>query len=366
MGLQLPSALTGPLGWIGLTWPEGDEEKLFEAGQQWIAFAGQLRGTSQGTDKAAGNVWSQNQGEAVDAFRKWWTASDGPHDRLGDDAVAAETIGAALIVFAGVTLALKIQFLVRLMFLAAAVPTFGASLAEIPPAIARTRGQCEMLTKQVVNQIQSVIKQMLERARGLLKKVEKAAATGALGPGVLPVVEQIKATQGFDAKLADDVKTVNSNFSTATAAYSGNCVHVVQALELRRRGELVKATALPLQDWKRVGRDLEDIEKTWGRPFTPAHDRTALENVFKAAGDGSRGIVFIEWNRLPYNHDRMTHVFNVENVHGQIRFVDGQRGLTDVGGYFAVSHDARYMRTDDLPRPRNVDEFARPSAAMLP
>src|SRR5688572_14974243 len=121
MGLQLPSALTEPLGWIGMTWPEGDEEELFEAGQRWIAFGTAVRGTILGADKTAADVWSQNQGEGVDAFRRWWTASDGPHDRLGDDALAAETVGAAMIVYAGVTLALKIQFLVQLAFLAATV-----------------------------------------------------------------------------------------------------------------------------------------------------------------------------------------------------------------------------------------------------
>jgi hypothetical protein len=106
MGLQLPSALTEPLGWIGMTWPEADEEELFEAGQQWIAFGARLRATGQGADKTADTVWSHNQGVAVEAFRRWWTASDGPHDRRGGDALARDNNGAPQRNIAGVTRAL--------------------------------------------------------------------------------------------------------------------------------------------------------------------------------------------------------------------------------------------------------------------
>jgi hypothetical protein len=61
----------------------------------------------------------------------------------------------------------------------------------------------------------------------------------------------------------------------------------------------------------------------------------------------------------------MGHVFNVENVRGTVRFVDGQVGRTDVGGYFAVGKNTMYMRTDDLPRPRNLSEFATPTLGSL-
>lgn len=90
MGLTLPGQLTEPLGWIGLTWPEADEELLYEAGQQWLAFASTLRSVAEPANVAAGEIWGRNEGESIDAFHGWWTAVDGPQQRLGEDAIAAE------------------------------------------------------------------------------------------------------------------------------------------------------------------------------------------------------------------------------------------------------------------------------------
>ena len=88
MGLTLPLELTEPLGWIGMTWPEADEELLFEAGQQWISYGEQLGQAAQAADAAAGQVWSSGEGDAVEAFRTWWTGQEGPRIRLAEDAAA--------------------------------------------------------------------------------------------------------------------------------------------------------------------------------------------------------------------------------------------------------------------------------------
>lgn len=179
MGLELPGWLTEPLGWIGLTWPEADEDKLFEAGQQWVSFGSRLQTIARNANQAAGTVWTDNAGDPVEAFQHWWTRDDGPQPRMAEDAIAAEVIGAALIVFAGLTLALKIAFIAQLIALAIEVAqaiatafvSFGATTAEIPGFIAATRVFCRQLVKQVVEHIQTVIKEIFEKARGLLKKV---------------------------------------------------------------------------------------------------------------------------------------------------------------------------------------------------
>jgi hypothetical protein len=180
VGLTLPSELTEPLGWIGLTWPEADEELLFEAGQQWISYGEQLTQVAQSADAAAGTVWQSGQGEAVDAFQAWWTNPDGPRTRLAEDAAAAVLIGSALLVFAAITLALKIAFIVQLILLAIEVAqaiatafvTFGATTAEVPGFIAATRLIYRKLIQQVIEHITTVIKDILLKAKNLLKKTE--------------------------------------------------------------------------------------------------------------------------------------------------------------------------------------------------
>jgi hypothetical protein len=183
MGLELPGELTEPLSWIGLIWPQADEDKLFENGTKWAEFGFSLATIAAAADTSAEQVWTSGEAgadEAVTAFKTWWAAEDGPQRRLQDDAQAAEIIGGALVVFAGLTIALKIAFIVQLITLmievaqaiATAFVTFGATTAEIPGFIAATRVICRQLIKQVVEHIQTVIREILEKAKNLFKLVE--------------------------------------------------------------------------------------------------------------------------------------------------------------------------------------------------
>ncbi|MGV9214980.1 hypothetical protein ACTFTM_24215 [Micromonospora sp. RB23] len=140
MGLQLPGELVGLLGMLGYDWPTSDEEKLFQLGRLWIDFAPRIEEAGAAAMAAASPVWSENQGQAADAFRNWWNNADNAPQALQQGPAGASLLGAGLIVCAGVVLALKIQVIVQLAILAVqiaqaiatAVATFGASLLEIP------------------------------------------------------------------------------------------------------------------------------------------------------------------------------------------------------------------------------------------
>jgi hypothetical protein len=140
MGIDLPGPLETLLNDLAFTWPEVDESELFTTGSAWTAFGGTLGGIRQTAQAAADEVATVNQGEAIDAFRRKWSGDNAPAAVLGDAATGVELGGAALFLCAGVVLALKINTIVNLTILAfeiaeaiaTAVPTFGASLAEIP------------------------------------------------------------------------------------------------------------------------------------------------------------------------------------------------------------------------------------------
>jgi hypothetical protein len=349
MGLTLPHALTEPLGWIGLTWPEADEELLFQAGQAWIEYGNRLQRTAEAANRAAERLWSANEGETVDAFKAWWESPNGPRRRLQEDATAAQIIGAALITFAGVTLALKIAFIVQLTILAfevaqaiaTAFATFGATTAEIPGFIAATRAICRQLIKKAVTHVQTLITDILKKAKNRLKKTEMKLAERA----------ERRAVRRFEERLANDIRKVNPNFKPPDPAYSANCTHVVQAMEMRRRGMNVEATALPKNFWPHGGRPLADVEKAWGRTFKPA-TQAEIEQAFKQAGHGARGVVYVKWNGPG------AHVFNVENIGGKVRFVDGQNAVADVSHYFGRGSGFRYVRLDDA-TPSSLTEFVK-------
>ncbi|MEV0156932.1 hypothetical protein AB0H57_24820 [Micromonospora sp. NPDC050686] len=161
MGLALPGELITALGWIGYTWPEADEEKLFEMGQAWLDFAGRIGSAAGAADAGAAQVWSQNVGPAVQAFQGWWSGEQNGPVVLRDGVQAAVLLGAGLIVCAVIVLALKIQVIVQLVILAfevaqaiaTAVVTFGASLAEIPIFQMITREIVGLLIDQVITQL---------------------------------------------------------------------------------------------------------------------------------------------------------------------------------------------------------------------
>ncbi|MFI7573362.1 toxin glutamine deamidase domain-containing protein [Micromonospora sp. NPDC049497] len=346
MGLELPAELTEPLSWVGLEWPEADEELLFAAGQQWLAFGARLQGAADRANDAADAVCRHNTGTTTDAFGRWWNADDGPRRRLLEDAIAAQLIGSVLIVFAAMTLALKIAFFVQLVILlvqvtmaiAAAVATFGASTATVPAFIAATRLACRQLVKQVVQQVRTLLKQILDQAKKLLKLVRTAGAK--------------RAARKVEKRIADDLARVNPKFDTSTPHYSANCTHCVQAYELRRRGVDAEATALPDRFHLFRGRPLADLENAWGRTFTPGA-RGDIEKAFETFGPGSRGVVYAKWQ------GNGAHVFNVENVGGTVRFVDGQNAGVDVASYFDIAKDTSFVRLDDVPTPSHLSEFVR-------
>lgn len=134
---------------------------------------------------------------------------------------------------------------------------------------------------------------------------------------------------------------VNPKFKRGEYPYSQNCTSCVQANELLRRGLDVEAK--PIDTPK--GRDLSSIEDTWGGQFQPG-SKTDIERAFSEPG--SRGVVSILW----HNGDG-GHVFNVENVDGKVRFVDGQPNppLTDASQYFNYGHSTNFIRLDDKPTP---------------
>ncbi|WP_229067765.1 hypothetical protein [Actinoplanes sp. DH11] len=183
MTIKLPVELTEPLGWVGLTWPQSDEDQLEAAGRAWIDHGARLRLHLADADTAARRVWMENEGASVEAFEQWWNGADGPGRRLTDAATAVELIGAGLIAMAGVTVALKTAWIAQLTILsfqvgqavATAFVTAGATLAEIPVFVAATRLACREIIHRSLQMVEGEIAQMFTRAADLLQNAGTAA-----------------------------------------------------------------------------------------------------------------------------------------------------------------------------------------------
>lgn len=139
-GLTPPGALVTFLNDLGYIWPDADEVRLTQLGQAWIALQGTLQGHLTEADQAASAVWAHNTGKDIAAFQTFWSQSDGAVDTLARDVNGVATVGAVILVAAGVVLALKTWVIAQLITLAIAVAqaiatapiSFGLSLLEIP------------------------------------------------------------------------------------------------------------------------------------------------------------------------------------------------------------------------------------------
>jgi hypothetical protein len=103
----------------------------------------------------------------------------GPRQHLNEDAQAATLIGQSLMVFAAISLAPIINFIVQLIILAVEVAqaiatafvSFGATTAEAPGFVAATRLILRHLIREVVQNVTTSIKTIFQRAQHLLRKV---------------------------------------------------------------------------------------------------------------------------------------------------------------------------------------------------
>jgi hypothetical protein len=138
--MQLPGELIWLLAELGYTWPEADEEQLFNMATVWLSFADTVHETVSAGTAAAQQVWSGNTGADISAFEQTWGGEDAPPASLSTAGTSCTVVGAGMLCAAAVVLALKINVIVQLVMLAieiaqaiaTAPETFGATLAEIP------------------------------------------------------------------------------------------------------------------------------------------------------------------------------------------------------------------------------------------
>ena len=137
MGLQLPPELIEALSWVGCTWPEADETKLFDCGEYWGAFAERAAEHAEVATTAVLAMLAENESPGLDAFRVYWEKLSGEDGYLVDCGIVAGAVSIVFYAAGGLVLTLKVLVIVQLIafavILAAAIAaaffTLGASLA---------------------------------------------------------------------------------------------------------------------------------------------------------------------------------------------------------------------------------------------
>jgi len=167
-------------------------------------------------------------------------------------------------------------------------------------------------------------------------------------------------------EIQDAVDRTNPNFEQ-DVRYRVNCVHAVNAYELRRRGFDREATPLPADMVQDGGRSAEEALNRWSGPDGEPRqfDVVSQQDLVSTVEDwdvGSRGWVALSWRTGG------GHILAVERTPDGVEFVEPQNATTmreDAGfmdDYLRQAKDSvRVVRVDDMTPESSVGEFAAPA-----
>ena len=151
--------------------------------------------------------------------------------------------------------------------------------------------------------------------------------------------------------IITDTKGTNPSYTTSGESYKANCQRCVPTWELRRRGYNVTAKARILDSKGRPDNRTDKIASNWQNIFENQSWQTCsgtgkkdILTKMKSWGDGARAEIYIRWRRGG------AHVFAVENIKGNIKFLDPQNGEKDVEYYLTMGRPGSIMisRIDNL------------------
>jgi hypothetical protein len=156
--------------------------------------------------------------------------------------------------------------------------------------------------------------------------------------------------------LRSDVIQANPDYAPGNE-YSVNCVHAVQAWEMRRRGYDVVATPLPGDMIRQQGRSAQAaLNGAWKPPrkFTST-SAVGAGNIANSWPDGARGFVIVNWKTGG------SHIFAVEKTPAGAIFVDPQRGLRILASDYTsrAVPTIQIVRVDDLEPTDSIHAFVR-------
>lgn len=163
MGIQLPGALVSYLNQLGIMWPEGDEEKVYEYGKAWMDMGKRVEDIAEEGHRSKERLCQCSEGDAAEAFRRSFEENDGPTTNGKDLALGLKLGGGVLYVAAAAILAFKIYAIVQLVQLMAntlkaiamAPPTYGASLKMIPIYQQIAKYAIEAAINQVIKELEA-------------------------------------------------------------------------------------------------------------------------------------------------------------------------------------------------------------------
>lgn len=216
----------------------------------------------------------------------------------------------------------------------------------------------QMTTDRMSDRIDELSQQIDGLRRGptpLTELIKPPTLRNAARQVIPPTVNDLPHIDG-DHDVRSDVIAANPDYEPGNE-FAINCVHAVQAEEMRRRGFDVVATPLPREMWAQNGRSAQEaLTKSWRPPrmFTDTN-AVGVQNIASRWPVGARGWVVVNWKTGG------SHIFTVENTKDGPVWLDPQRGaVINLDDYTGRAQNLlKIIRVDDLEPANSVTEFVR-------
>ncbi len=187
MAIELPGPVADFLNFIGISWPNINEDTVREFGEHISEFAHNLQSTHQGATDTISQLGQAYQGESYEKLFTTWGQMSETH--MNELLAACDVLSTGLGVAADVIIGEKLAAIAQLVVLvaefiadqAAAVATFG--LAEAALALIEEEGQqvVKFLEQEIENYI---VGQVINAAAGPLIDKVAQAVSGLVYEGV--------------------------------------------------------------------------------------------------------------------------------------------------------------------------------------
>ena len=239
MAIELPSAVVDFLQFIGINWPNVNEDSVRTLADHVREFASSIDDTHQAAGQTVQAMSASYQGASYEQLVQTWANLSSSHmQELVDGChvvataldVAADAIVTAKGIAIGELVALAASFVADQ---AAAVLTFGIAEAAEALVIAAAK-ECvnfleqqleQMIIGQVIEAAMTPLEGVIERAvSGLVYRGLEAAAGGSTGSGAGPsfmveregLLAHAQAFQGHADQIVQHAQTLQSNLASVS------------------------------------------------------------------------------------------------------------------------------------------------------
>jgi hypothetical protein len=185
----------------------------------------------------------------------------------------------------------------------------------------------------------------MEKLQALKAKSLTNSGKSDIIPSKIDGFRKIKKSHTIDDDIGTQKNpTCNPNYSKR-GDYAMNCGYCSATYEMRRRGYDVVANpknTMLVTDWLKLFDKTVPINLTSTRTDSLLSE---LKQKCSAMGNGARGSIYVLWKNRT-----LGHYFSWEVKDGDVLFVDGQTGKTDVSYYFSLVQPSKTIcvRWDNL------------------